>query len=162
MGSEDKTPKPGSIPPPVAQHGVPPYFGGPSAQAPPQPHHHPTNPYGVPVPGSWPPFTPWPQSPETKKDLHIPDWLKFAVTAVLALLAVGGYVWKGGAIVQRFESLEKKVDQATAQSEVREKARDLREQLKDGADSKWREEINAKLSRMSVTGGKRRRAAADE
>jgi len=142
MGSEDKTPKPGPVPPPVAAQVTHPYGAPP-------PHH--TNPWGV-------PFTPWPVPPPEDKKL-IPEWLKFAISGVSAAVLVASILWKGGAIVNRFETLEKKVDQATAQQDVRDKQRDLREQLKDGADQKWREEMNARLSRLSITRNRPRRAA---
>lgn len=144
MWDNDKTPKP-RPPPPIPQH---PLFGGQT--------QYPTTPWGV-------PFTPWPpyHPPEDKKSPVIPEWLKFSVTAVVALLAVGGYVWRGGAIVERFESLEKKVEQSVAQQDVREKQRDLREQQKDGADAKWREEMNSRLGALTLTGSRRRRAVGN-
>lgn len=145
MGADDKTPVERGPQPPRRQT---------PAQSPPV--HH-TNPYGLP---QWPP-QPWlmPPPAEPKKDPLIPEWLKFLVSAVGAVVLVSTIVWKGGAIVTRFETLEKKFDEQHAQQEQRDKQRDEAAKLRDGIVDRALQDLNRKLGSINVTGRNRGRRA---
>jgi hypothetical protein len=159
MADEKHTPGP---PAPLATPGEQ-AFGRPFV--PPHhvvPGHHATHPYGI---QQFQPFTPWPPypAPEEKKAPLIPEWLKFAVSAAGAVIAIGTVLLRGGELVGEVKSLKETVTHDRAQREQ------LDREHKDNDDKSKAavtdlanqvREMNTKLGRLNVTRQNRVRRAA--